>query len=407
MTFDVMMEDVQTLSNNFEATMARYAMFAEASWNEFLTNKEEAQLKVIKESGTEEDYQYLEAAAEEGLMVRAKNTIAKMKESFIAFIKSLWEKITSFFASAGDSLKQIEKKIHADPKLKNEKIKIKDVKKMEAAEKEIDGKFKQLFAKMKAGKDVTDAEIEAVSKESNNIWKAAVAAVATVTVGGVIAFIMSNKNDKPAGNLDVEGLPNNIKDPTKVRQFMNALQGHIKVKSAIEREKMTAKFMGPYKAMKAKITGWDVAPTIDKDRVRNDEKQIIELDRGQHKKIKHQIKESAMDTDAILDQIILEATRDVEDLDKPLFESSSDEGVTPSEYLDYIESVLEENNDSEGFTLGDAMAYIEAALEEAEESSLEDGLDKLGSTADEAAKKVDDADIDGAMKDLESKLKDK
>ena len=69
MTFNEMVLACEAADASFDATFEKCIAFAEASYNEYKTNIKEAELKVVKESGTSEDLIYLEDAASEILKV--------------------------------------------------------------------------------------------------------------------------------------------------------------------------------------------------------------------------------------------------------------------------------------------------------------------------------------------------
>ena len=62
-----------------------------------MTNVYETSLKIMNESGTEEDTEFLLEAAKEGALTKIKNTIIKIIEAAKKAIKNLYNKISNFF----------------------------------------------------------------------------------------------------------------------------------------------------------------------------------------------------------------------------------------------------------------------------------------------------------------------
>ena len=196
MTFDMLCEELALLDREYSTSIENCILFAEASWNEYLTNLEEAKLKVIRESGNTEDLEYLKGAAKEGLMVKTINAVKKIAEKLKEFIESLEESVKEFFSSAKTKvkLKELERKVNNNPKLKDKKIEIPDKKRLIKADKEVDGIFKKMYSKLKSGKDVSKDEIDGVIKEANKVANVAKAAVISVPIAVAIGLILKNDN---------------------------------------------------------------------------------------------------------------------------------------------------------------------------------------------------------------------
>ena len=78
--------DIYTEYMNASIKFDKLSLFTEASRSEYSINCKEAQLKVLKESCTDEDYYSLLKEAEESFIDRAKNTIKKFIDTVKQFI---------------------------------------------------------------------------------------------------------------------------------------------------------------------------------------------------------------------------------------------------------------------------------------------------------------------------------
>ena len=190
-TFDIFDE----MTNEIDMKLLKLQLFNEAAKREFELNKQQAEIKVLKESGTESDLNMLYEAAEEGLINKMQRSLKTAIEALKEFIKKIIDKIKSIFQSkqGKETLDKMEDICNKNPKVKNQKIEITDIdKEQKCLQKGID-KLSGIIAKIKGGhnKDSFDKEIDDVIEETNRERAKiiAIGAGITVTVGVAIALI--------------------------------------------------------------------------------------------------------------------------------------------------------------------------------------------------------------------------
>ena len=190
-TFDIFDE----MTNEIDMKLLKLQLFNEAAKREFELNKQQAEIKVLKESGTESDLNMLYEAAEEGLINKMQRSLKTAIEALKEFIKKIIDKIKSIFQSkqGKETLDKMDDICNKNPKVKNQKIEITDIdKEQKCLQKGID-KLSGIIAKIKGGhnKDSFDKEIDDVIEETNRERAKiiAIGAGITVTVGVAIALI--------------------------------------------------------------------------------------------------------------------------------------------------------------------------------------------------------------------------
>ena len=190
-TFDIFDE----MTNEIDMKLLKLQLFNEAAKREFELNKQQAEIKVLKESGTQSDLNMLYEAAEEGLINKMQRSLKAAIEALKEFIKKIIDKIKSIFQSkqGKETLDKMEDICNKNPNVKNQKIKITDIdKEQKCLQKGID-KLSGIIAKIKGGhnKDSFDKEIDDVIEETNRERAKiiAIGAGITVTVGAAIALI--------------------------------------------------------------------------------------------------------------------------------------------------------------------------------------------------------------------------
>ena len=102
----------------------RLSLFAEASLAEYNINCKEAQLKVLKESATDEEYYSFLKEAEESFVERAKNTIKKFIDTVKQFIDKCKERIIKLITDLKTSklIQKIKDAFSKHPEIKSEEI---------------------------------------------------------------------------------------------------------------------------------------------------------------------------------------------------------------------------------------------------------------------------------------------
>lgn len=187
---DALMADA---SKRYNVVNAKIDAFCESMISQYEINCKKAELKIMQESGTQSDLDYLCEAAEGGAVESIKNAIDKIIEAFKKFVNEVKLKILSVIASkeTDKNIENIEKKVRFNPFLSKKKVKVEDTKKQLAVVAWAQGEYQKLISKIKSGKEVTPDEATQVHEEFTKKIKiaAGIAAAVTVTVGAAILIV--------------------------------------------------------------------------------------------------------------------------------------------------------------------------------------------------------------------------
>lgn len=324
MKFSELVDVLEHAEKQCDLEIAKASLFAEASYKNYLINCEEAELKVMKESGNTDDLTYLYEEAKEGFIDKAKNAIKKIFDALMNFARTIAEKIKSFFTSKStkDTIDKIENECKKNPKLKNAKIESPDYDK---AEKECDSaisKIKKVVAKVGSGhvsehdNDTLD-EVEATDGKVKKILAAAAATTVTVATAIVTLKVLSKKGNKEMTSADAAMADKISKN---ISPKMSTMQEHTnnrcssdyaevsKIKHKISFDKVIHFFSSIIHVVTKK-------KTIDNTEVTDTKK------------------ESAFDADSYLDSMFNESANDVDSIFDSILESvdsSSDDDIFDS-----------------------------------------------------------------------------
>ena len=203
MSFGEIVNSMNDDSRLCDLELRKCSIYAEASFNEYMINCSESDLKVMKESGTIDDLTYLYEEAQEGFIERAKKAIKKTITAVIEFIKKIARKIKETFGgkAANDALDKVEEACKKNPKLKGAKVEVPDVEKEQKFYQKILDKIKGISAKAKGGhsSDKVSEELDEAVESAHKARKAAIAG-ATITVGIGAAVVILRKLIKKASN---------------------------------------------------------------------------------------------------------------------------------------------------------------------------------------------------------------
>ncbi len=327
MKFSELVDVLEHAEKQCDLEIAKASLFAEASYKNYLINCEEAELKVVKESGNTDDLTYLYEEAKEGLIDKAKNAVKKIFDALVNFAKSIAEKIKSFFTSKStkDTIDKIEDECKKNPKLKNKKIESPDY---EKADKECDSainKIKKVVAKVGSGhvsehdNDTLD-EVEATDGKVKKILIGG--AVVSVTVAAAIGILraLCKKGNNQLLLEDksmADKIDKNIsaKMPTIQARITNRLAslyaGISKIKHKIFADRIKHLFSAISSFFRRKNKDIDTSSIID-----------VEFK-----------EESAFDADSYLDSMFNESTNDIDSIFDSILESvdsSSDDDIFDS-----------------------------------------------------------------------------
>lgn len=180
-------------NKRYNVANAKIDAYCESMVAQYAINCKKAELKILQESGTEDDLNYLYEAAEGGAVESLKKAIEKIIEAFKKFVNEIKLKILSIIASkeTDKNIEAIEKKVRFNPFLSKKKVKVEDTKKQLAVVAWAQAEYQKLISKIKSGKEVSPEEATQVHEEFTRKLKIAggVAAAITVTVGAAILIV--------------------------------------------------------------------------------------------------------------------------------------------------------------------------------------------------------------------------
>lgn len=190
-------ENFYDISNEYDINDTKIGSYIESAYKEFIINCKESELKVIEESGTDGDLEFLYEAANEGFVSKLKNAIAAIIKAFTQFISDLKDKVVRIIVKkeSRDQLRKIEKKIALHPLLARKKVKIYDPKKELKFIREYQDKCDKLSAKLLAKADTIEiTTVGALSDAFDEQYrKIIVSAAASVSITLVALVKLINK----------------------------------------------------------------------------------------------------------------------------------------------------------------------------------------------------------------------
>ena len=236
------METAIAMNNDFlecSNSLERIDLFAEAAYKEYNINLKEVALKVLTESGTEDDYNFLATEAAANFIERAGNAIKKFIETILKFIRNCADKLIKLVTNekTEKALARAEEACESNSKLNSVKVKYVNTDKQVSAVQQGIDKINKKVAKVKAKGIATDADFSDVEEIKSNTLKKvgglAAAAVTTVGLGALIALCRRNKSkndinvildeNKIVDGCDVGTLNNdNAKDANTANFFVKA-----------------------------------------------------------------------------------------------------------------------------------------------------------------------------------------
>lgn len=235
MTF---MESAIAINSDFvecHNSLGKIGLFAEASYSEYQINLKEIALKVLKESGTEDDYIFLATEAAKDYAERAKKTIEKIIETIVTFIRNCKNKLIALFTGekATKTIDKAESACEKNPKLCSKKIEYADTERqVKTLQKGIDT-IKKNVAKVESRGYATEDDLTSLDDVVKSTTKkiAVIGAISGITIGAATVLLKKYKNkDTIETELgDEEGQitqykDGNGKDPITASFFVSAAQ---------------------------------------------------------------------------------------------------------------------------------------------------------------------------------------
>ena len=367
MTFTEAYEEMLESEKQLNIAITKADIFTEASYKNLEINRQEADLKVLTESGTYDDLNYLYEAASEGFVNKVKKAVEKIADSLVEFIDKIVTKVKSVFGTerAKKTLDAVEKAANSNSKVKNKKITIKDGSKAEKEiQKEIDG-LRGKLSRFKAGR-ASKADIKSVDESIHRINKKKVAlitATTAITVGAAIVLLRKLVSETDSNNgaaiKDAKNIASQIKMEGVDTSDEDILKATQKLHSGIAtlvKDKLKCRFeyMGSIiSGLRGKSSGPLPSAAEALENV-NDTEEQIELDY----ELVDESAETLESADEDNDQIYMNNLYD------EVFGESFEEDDFMEGYQEMLESVEESDEFSEE---DDLMEGYQEMLESAEE----------------------------------------
>lgn len=199
-----MLENIDTYlteaCDSFDLTLMKVDAVMEAALRQLDINYTKAELKVMNENGTADDYRYLCEEADNGLLETISKSIKTIIDNIVKFFSGIKDRIISAFTKkeTKDVIDKIDKKTKLFPLLRKKKVIVENIDKQEKLCEEHKSKLLKLRAKACAGNAVSneDFEKEHESFISKHRTAIGVGAAVTISLGTLLALFKSGAVEK-------------------------------------------------------------------------------------------------------------------------------------------------------------------------------------------------------------------
>lgn len=204
-------------------TLAKIDLFANTAYREYEINIKESALKVIKENGSEEDFDFLATEAAKDYVERAKKAIEKIIEAVKKFIRDCKDKLVKLIENVKvkTAIDKAEDACKSNSKLRSTKVKYEDTDKQAGIIKQGLDRINKKVAKIKAKGKATSADTEEIKEIENDTMKkvAAISAASVITLGGALVLL---KHFSSKSEVDKE-IPSEYDAPVDLSSFKRQL----------------------------------------------------------------------------------------------------------------------------------------------------------------------------------------
>lgn len=203
-------EEYLSISNDFDIRGKKIDAYIESASREFAINVKQSELKVIEESGTDDDLSFLYEAAEDGYIVKLKSAIKAVIDAFVKFMTDLKDKVVRIIVrkDSREQMKKIEKKVKMNPFLAKKKVKINntdaEIKCINEFKSKCDKETAKELSKIKSADDI---RIGALRDTFDSNYKKVIIATAgavTITLVALVAKINKQMEDLPSVLTNIE-----------------------------------------------------------------------------------------------------------------------------------------------------------------------------------------------------------
>ena len=199
----------------------RIGLFAEASYKEYKINLKEVALKVLKENGTEDDFNFLATEATKDYIKRAKKAIEKFIEAIVKFIRKCKDEFIKLVTQERTrvAVEKAEAVCKANPKLRSQKIEYHDTDKQVSILKQDLDRVRKKVSKVKAKGVASENDIEEMNELEKELDKkvlaaAAITSVSLMTAIGLFKSINSRSEVDRAISEDVSDMDIKVDETT-------------------------------------------------------------------------------------------------------------------------------------------------------------------------------------------------
>ena len=172
MDYSIFLGENQEDYNDVDIMLQKVDIYTESIYREYMINTEESELKVMTESGTDEDLAFLCEEAKKSFSQKVSKTMKKIVESVSTFVNKIVTTIKEKYANKKieSALNSLEERIKADKRLANQTILIIDSEGIEKAFNVAIDKCHNVASKIKDGIEEGSSEIlDKINEEINEI----------------------------------------------------------------------------------------------------------------------------------------------------------------------------------------------------------------------------------------------
>ena len=415
------METAIAMNNDFidcRNTIGKINVFAEASYAEYKINLKEAALKVLKENGTEEDYDFLATEATNGYIKRAEKAIKKTIEADKAYVRKSKEKLAKMASSAKGAIDKAKEACNTNKKLSAQNVEYENTDaQIKVVEKAI-ADIRKRLAKIKAKGTLTvddknyirDIESDTMKKISEKPSKKSIKLTDAISLFEKIdsESEMDSRISEPNGT-EVT-IINNIKEAEvveSVREAINIISSLEKLKTDLASKTVTSLIAGIKESFNSKKATEEVKTesemTLDDLAIFNyyiesTEEEVQEsVEETEKVEVEEEVKEVEESTEEPVEEKTEETEPVAEPVVEPIVESA---GVQEGLDLDmYFESMCNELF-SDAVTVEESTEEVQESVEETEEVKVEEEVQEV----EESTEESESIDAELYLESLEKEL---
>lgn len=212
-------------SSAYDLNVMRITAVVEAANRQREINFHEAELKVMQESGTDDELTMLLEAAESDFIENIRKALDKLRQAIVEFFSKCRQKLVELMSKRDDqnALDKIKKRLKLLPIIGKKKVMIEDYEEEQKIYESSMKSMNNLAAKLEGGQEVTPDDVSSIINSFDDMWDKAIGAAnaKTVTVADAIneaqKMIAQGSNDLKAREQDaLKAIDRAKKDAEKV-----------------------------------------------------------------------------------------------------------------------------------------------------------------------------------------------